>query len=122
MKNHKLITVTDSHKAEKLRDEGFDKGRLRFKYKQALMGVGLAGVATLAAFGVMSTAGADAIALAFLTGITLSGSLAAFYRTLQRVSSQNIITYAIESDTQAVFITALPLDCKAPFIYTNNSS
>lgn len=121
-KNHKIITVIDNdEKANLLSKKSFNKWGVRFKQRQALIAVGLAGVAILAAFGVMNTAGGNSIALAVLTGMALISALAAIYKTLQGALLQTIVTYSIESNSQAVFITALPLDPEAPFVYTNTA-
>jgi two-component system cell cycle sensor histidine kinase/response regulator CckA len=114
--------VTNSNKvANLLNKESSGKRFLWVKQRQILIGAAFAWVAALAAFGVTITVGADAIALAILTGVALSISLAAFYSSFHGASPQTIITCATDSNDQAAFITALPLDREAPFVYTNKA-
>jgi two-component system, cell cycle sensor histidine kinase and response regulator CckA len=89
--------------------------------RPALQGLALGGVSALTAFGVANTAGADSIALAILAGALLSGSVTAFYRSFRGASLQTIITCAIDSNTDAAFITALPVDRESTFVFTNQA-
>ncbi len=89
--------------------------------RSALQGLCLVGIAVLIAFGAVNTVGADAIALAILAGAALIGSFFAFYRSFRGASLQTIISCAIDRNAHAAFITTLPVDVEAPFVFSNQA-
>ena len=114
--------MTDSPKAPNFSSKKSpDKWGLNVMQRPALQGLALAGISALTAVGTANTTGTDSIALALLAGATLSGSVAAFYRSFRGASLKTIIACAIDSNNEAVFITALPVNYESTFIFTNQA-
>ena len=114
--------MTDSPERLKFSSvENPDKGFLKVLRRPAVQGTGLGLIAALAAYGVANSAGPDAIALAVLAGATLTGSLASFYRLSRGASLQAIVACAIDNSAHAAFVTALPVDREAAFVFTNQA-
>ena len=98
----------------------FNKKRWIFQ-RPSLQAFCLFGITALLAFGVVKAEGNNSIALAVLAGIAFCGSLIIFYRAFSGPSLQELITCAIDSNAQAAFITTLPVEVEAPFIFTNQA-
>jgi two-component system, cell cycle sensor histidine kinase and response regulator CckA len=114
--------VTDSPKVPNFSNKKNPiKWGINVMQRPALKGLALAGVSALTAFGVANTAGGISISLAILAGAMMSGSAAAFYRSFRGASLQTIITCAIDSNAEAAFITALPVDRESTFVFTNQA-